>query len=111
LIQIKALRPTLAKDGLSADNHQRAFQMIGYTEAPHAWGRAQRMAQRNGLNLAAAVVDGWLNRSELGEIVDACRSCKLDATCGAWLDHVNAKPIRLPTFCANAPALRALSPG
>jgi hypothetical protein len=86
--------------------------MIGYTKAPHAWGRAQRMALRGGLNLAAAVVDGWLNRSELGQIVDACRTCARDAACGEWLDHpADAAATRLPGFCANAPALRALSPG
>jgi hypothetical protein len=85
--------------------------MIGYTEAPHAWGRAQRMAQRGGLNLAAAVVDGWLNRAELVQIVDACRACARDAACGEWLDHPSDAAPRQPGFCVNAPALRALSPG
>lgn len=84
--------------------------MIGYPEAPHAWGRAQRMAQRSGLNLAGAVVDGWLNRSELGDIIDACRACARDAACGEWLDHAADAVVPQPGFCANAPALRALAP-
>jgi hypothetical protein len=83
--------------------------MIGYAEAPHAWARAQRMAQMAGLNLAGAVVDGWLARRELGAIVDCCRACRADTACGDWLDH--AQPVsRAPAFCANGAVIAGLAP-
>ncbi len=83
--------------------------MIGYTEAPHAWARAQRMAQTAGLNLAGAVVDGWLARRELGAIVACCRACRADAACGDWLDHA-APASPAPAFCANAAVIAGLAP-
>ncbi len=83
--------------------------MIGYAEAPHPWARAQRMAQANGLNLAGAVVEGWLTRRELGAIVACCQTCRADADCGDWLD--DATPIsRAPAFCANGAAIASLAP-
>lgn len=83
--------------------------MIGYAEAPHAWARAQRMAQASGLNLAGAVVEGWLARHELAAIVACCQTCRADAACGDWLDH--AQPLsRAPAFCANGPVIADLAP-
>ncbi|MGL5009670.1 MAG: DUF6455 family protein [Paracoccaceae bacterium] len=84
--------------------------MIGYTDAPHAWTRAQRMAQAAGLNLASAVVEGWLARRELGLIVARCQSCRKDGACGDWLDQAGqgSKP---PAFCGNGAEITALSPG
>ncbi|MFM2390026.1 MAG: hypothetical protein RLZZ437_1581 [Pseudomonadota bacterium] len=83
--------------------------MLGYADAPEAWGRAQRMAQARRLNLAAAVVDGWLNRSELGELVDQCRTCLKGVQCNAWVsDHRFAPAV--PAFCANKPLIEALAP-
>ncbi len=83
--------------------------MIGYSEAPYAWARAQRMAQAGGLNLARAVFEGWLARRELGAIVACCSVCRVDAACGDWLAH--ATPVsRAPAFCANAAVMAGLSP-
>lgn len=83
--------------------------MLGYAEAPEAWGRAQRMAQARHLNLAGAVVDGWLNRSELGELVDRCRACLQGVQCRNWVtDHRFAAAV--PMFCANKPMIEALAP-
>ena len=83
--------------------------MIGYAEAPHAWARAQRMAQVGGVNLARAVVDGWLARHELGAIVACCQGCGADAACGRWLDR--ALPVRrAPAFCANRATIAGLGP-
>jgi Family of unknown function (DUF6455) len=83
--------------------------MIGYAEAPHAWARAQRMAQTSGLNLAGAVVDGWLARHELGAIVACCQSCAADSACGDWLDHAQPRNAA-PAFCANAAVIAGLAP-
>ena len=83
--------------------------MLGYADAPEAWGRAQRMAQARRLNLAGAVVEGWLNRSELGELVDRCRACLRGVQCSDWVtDHNPAAAI--PPFCANKPLIDALTP-
>lgn len=83
--------------------------MIGFAEAPHPWSRAQRMAQAGGLNLAGAVVEGWLTRRELGVIVAGCQVCAADAACGDWLEKV-APVSPAPAFCPNASAIAALVP-
>jgi len=61
--------------------------MIGYVEAPKAWGLTRGMGRVLGVNLTDAVVDGWLTRGELAELVEA-----------------------LPAFCPNKAALESLSP-
>jgi hypothetical protein len=88
---------------------QEGIIMIGYAESPQAWARARRMAQALGVNLAGAVVDGWLARRELGQIVDCCRTCAADTACGAWLDRPDP-PACTPAFCANGTALAGLAP-
>jgi Family of unknown function (DUF6455) len=106
LIQIKAARHGPSDHPAT---NRGGNTMIGYAEAPHAWTRAQRMAQAGGLNLAGAVVDGWLARHELARIVACCSACPQDAACGDWLDH--AVPVtRAPVFCANGPVIAGLSP-
>jgi hypothetical protein len=106
LIQIKAAGPGPADDG---SVNREGITMIGFAEAPHAWARAQRMAQVGGLNLAGAVVDGWLARHELRAIVECCRACRVDAVCGDWLDH--AQPVTgAPRFCANRAVIAGLAP-
>jgi Family of unknown function (DUF6455) len=83
--------------------------MIGYAEAPRAWGMAQRMSQAIGLNLAGAVFDGWLKRSEMSELVARCAACPQDAICSQWLaSHVRARA--LPQFCGNKQAIESLAP-
>lgn len=83
--------------------------MIGYSEAPRAWGYTRGMARVLGLSLTDAVVEGWLSRQELGRLVDACQTCDKTDDCTRWLAR-NASAETLPGFCRNAPALAALKP-
>ena len=43
--------------------------MIGYPDSPRAWWLTRGMARISGVNLTRAVVDGWLNREELAEML------------------------------------------
>jgi len=83
--------------------------MIGYPEAPRAWGFTRGMARTVGVSLPDAVVDGWLSRDELGELVERCRTCGSTKACTDWLSHTVATEA-LPGFCPNAAALVALRP-
>jgi hypothetical protein len=83
--------------------------MIGYPEAPRAWGYTRGMARAIGASLTEAVVEGWLSRAELGALVEACRTCAATSDCTTWLSRtVDASA--LPEFCPNASALAALKP-
>lgn len=83
--------------------------MIGYTEAPRAWGFTRGMARVLGYSLTDAVMDGWLSRNELGHLVEACRTCGQTKDCTDWLAHtVEAEAV--PGFCPNSAALAALKP-
>lgn len=83
--------------------------MIGYPEAPRAWGYTRGMARAIGASLTEAVVEGWLSRAELGTLVEACRTCGATGDCTRWLARtVEARA--LPEFCPNAAALEALKP-
>jgi succinate dehydrogenase/fumarate reductase flavoprotein subunit len=82
--------------------------MIGYVEAPRAWGLTRGMARLAGFNLAHAVVEGWLTRRELADLVERCQACDRSEACTAWL----AEPSRdqsPPVFCPNKARLEALS--
>lgn len=83
--------------------------MIGYVEAPKAWGLTRGMARVLGLNLTRAVLDGWLTRDDLAELVDRCQTCDRSCDCTAWLAH-KVSSEALPNYCANKPLLEALSP-
>ena len=83
--------------------------MLGYPEAPRAWGYTRGMARVMGVSLPDAVMDGWLSRQELGVLVDACRSCGATCECSDWLAHAVTAPAA-PTFCPNGSALAALKP-
>lgn len=83
--------------------------MIGYVEAPMAWGLTRGMARVLGVDLTAAVMDGWLTREELAQLVDRCQACDRSADCVGWLGQVS-KAASLPPYCANKQALEALRP-
>jgi len=84
--------------------------MIGYVEAPKAWGLTRGMGRVLGVNLTDAVVDGWLSRAELADLVDRCQACGRAEDCTRWLArHVAADA--LPSFCANKSPLEALVAG
>lgn len=81
--------------------------MIGYVEAPKAWGLTRGMGRVIGVNLTDAVVEGWLARAELAELVDRCQACGRSEDCTRWLGrHVTAEA--LPEFCPNKAPLEAL---
>jgi hypothetical protein len=83
--------------------------MIGYAEAPKAWGLTRGMGRVLGVSLTGAVVEGWLQRGELAALVDRCQACGQDADCTGWLaSHVTAET--LPDFCANKDGIEALVP-
>lgn len=81
--------------------------MLGYVEAPKAWGLTRGMARVLGVNLTGAVVEGWLARSELAELVDRCQACRRAADCTAWLGRTAEAEV-LPGFCPNKAALESL---
>lgn len=83
--------------------------MIGYPEAPRAWGYTRGMARAIGASLTEAVVEGWLSRAELGTLVEACRTCAATGDCTSFLART-VETKALPEFCPNAPALAALRP-
>jgi hypothetical protein len=74
--------------------------MIGYPEAPKAWWLTRYMARLSGIDLSQAVVEGWLRRDELAEIVSRCASCGLGRTCETWL-ATSGSALRMPDFCPN----------
>jgi hypothetical protein len=83
--------------------------MMGYVEAPKAWGLTRGMARVVGTNIADAVIEGWLSRAELAELVDRCQACDRSADCTHWLARtVSAEA--LPAFCPNKAAIEALVP-
>ena len=66
------------------------------------------MARLLGVNLAAAVVEGWLSRKELGDLVDRCEACTQKAACTAWISAAAGSRCP-PVFCPNKSALEVLS--
>ncbi len=80
--------------------------MIGFAEAPRAWGFAQAMARTLGVDLTGAVMDGWLSRGELGALVGTCACCGETSGCRDWLAEGGTADA--PGFCPNGAALAAL---
>lgn len=64
-----------------------------------AWRRTRAMAGRRGVDLARAVVDGWLQRDELDGLVATCGSCGTEGSCMA-----------ATAPCPNSVALESLRP-
>lgn len=83
--------------------------MIGYVEAPRAWGYTRGMARLLGINLSDAVIEGWLSRAELATLVNRCSACGPTPACSDWLAHTVAAEV-LPAYCPNRQALEALKP-
>lgn len=82
--------------------------MIGYVEAPLAWGLTRGMARVMDVNLADAVIEGWLSRAELADLVERCQTCGRAEDCTGWLARqVTAEA--LPGFCPNKAPLEALA--
>ena len=82
--------------------------MISYPEAPRAWWLTRGMAGVSGVNLPRAVVDGWLHRTELADLVQRCVACDHGAECETWLAR-SGKAREIPEFCPNKTGIEALS--
>ncbi len=82
--------------------------MIGYPEAPKAWWLTRGMARVSGVNLPQAVVEGWLQRAELAELVARCAACARDEACIDWLAQSGTARV-MPGFCPNKPEIEALA--
>lgn len=83
--------------------------MIGYVEAPRAWWLTHGMARAAGVNLPGAVVDGFVTRRELAELVHRCQTCGCSAQCTQWLGSARW-PAALPGYCPNKAELESLVP-
>lgn len=81
--------------------------MIGYPETPKAWWLTRHMARLSGVNLPQAVVEGWLGRDELAEIVSRCAGCTMGGACETWL-ATSGGALRMPDFCPNRHDIEAL---
>lgn len=81
--------------------------MIGYPEAPKAWWLTRGMARISGVNLPRAVVEGWLQRDELEDLIARCAACHRVADCEAWLGR-SGDAQEMPDFCPNKPRIAAL---
>lgn len=81
--------------------------MIGYVEAPRAWWLTHGAARSVGVSLPNAVIEGWLTRRELAQIVDRCQSCGSVRECEARLADPHHAP-NLPDFCCNKTEIEAL---
>lgn len=82
---------------------------MGYVEAPRAWALTRGMARVLGVNLPGAVVEGWLSRNELDDLVERCEACDRSGDCCMWL-AVSVRSETLPAFCPNKSAIEALAP-
>jgi hypothetical protein len=81
--------------------------MIGYPEAYKAWWLTRGMARISGVNLPRAVVEGWLQRTELDRLVSRCATCQMATQCEGWLVRSGAART-MPEFCPNKPGIEAL---
>jgi hypothetical protein len=83
--------------------------MMGYVEAPKAWWLTHGMARAVGVSLPHAVIEGWLTRRELADMVGRCQSCGKACDCTAWLADAPAPVQTLPGFCCNKAEIESLS--
>lgn len=82
--------------------------MIGFPEAPKAWWLTRGMARISGVNLARAVVEGWLQRDELDDLISRCAACSRGELCETWLMKSGSAQT-MPDFCPNKARIEALS--
>jgi hypothetical protein len=65
------------------------------------------MARISGVNLPRAVVEGWLQRDELEELIIRCAACGRGADCESWLVRSGSADA-MPEFCPNKAGIEAL---
>lgn len=83
--------------------------MIGNVETPRAFWLTIGMARKAGLNLQEAVVEGWLTRRDLAQMVDGCSVCSHHRSCIRWLAIPGEDS--LPAYCRNKMEIEAIHPG
>ncbi len=81
--------------------------MIGIASGPAAWGLPKAMARRVGVDLPAAVVEGWLTSPEVARLVCTCERCGLTPLCSDWLARTPQPD--LPGYCRNKDEIEALA--
>jgi Family of unknown function (DUF6455) len=81
--------------------------MIAYPNASQAWARTRAMARAAGVDLIGAVVEGWLTRRDLDDLVGACNACAQNTACASWGASPTLHP-DLPAFCSNKSGLESL---
>lgn len=79
----------------------------GFFAAKGAFGLTRGMARAAGVDLTEAVVEGWLTRTELAQLVDRCLVCDSGCDCLAWLGRIRETE-KVPGFCENKQAIEAL---
>lgn len=84
--------------------------MIGYADAPMTWNHVRAMAQRAGFDVPRAVLDGWLTRAELGQIIAQCQKAGCTKGCMDVLAVPCDASAAPPAFCAIKEELQALAP-
>ncbi len=84
--------------------------MIGYVEDPITWALVRGMARRAGVDVPAAVFEGWLSRSELASMVTRCQTANCSKSCMDVLATPHCAAMTPPAFCAIKSDLDALAP-
>lgn len=79
--------------------------MNAYPNTPLAWDRTRVMARSVGVDLVGAVVDGWLTRRDLDDLVCTCDACGQDSACQALSPR---SEISLSALCTNQADLESL---
>lgn len=85
--------------------------MIVQDDEPRAFWQTLAMGRVSGVNLSAAVVEGWLARAEFARLVQRCAACARQDDCNRFLAEPLPWPRPAPGFCANSAGLAALAPG
>lgn len=93
--------------GLASPESQRDAEMLGIVEAPRAYWLTVAMARAVDVNLAGAVIEGWLTRKDLAHLVSRCQACGRSEFCVGWLASAPKAP--LPDFCRNKAEIEGLS--
>jgi hypothetical protein len=100
-------RAAFVRARLAGEHAPEETVMIGIADGTEAWALTKAMARRVGVDLPAAVFEGWLTRPEVTRLVCACERCGLTPLCADWL-AVPREP-DLPAYCRNKDEIEALA--
>lgn len=81
--------------------------MLAFGEAPQAWALTRRMVQAAGVDLPAAVREGWLTRSDLAGLVARCQACAAGTDCATWVPQ---RRRAVAEFCPNGDEISQMAP-